>query len=164
MTLDDLPEVLLFDLDDTILHFTAGQPNCWHLALELHIRDRSDHRALLAAVERESSQFWAPPDRAFWGRQNMHAARRLIACAALAKEGVPLAVCQTIADEMTDRKEAMVRPIEGALDVLSSLRARGHRLGLLTNGSAQLQRQKLSRFALEPLFDLILIEGELVVA
>jgi putative hydrolase of the HAD superfamily len=156
-----LPRVLLFDLDDTILRFSAGQPNCWQLALELHAAQRSDHASLLQAIEVEGSEFWAPEGRAFWGRQNMHAARRLIACSALALHGIPLDVCHRIADEMTERKEALVRPFEGALEALHSLRERGHRLGLLTNGSSSFQRRKLARFALEPLFDVILIEGEL---
>jgi putative hydrolase of the HAD superfamily len=156
-----LPSVVLFDLDDTILHFTVGQPNCWLLALERYIPQRSDHAALLRSIDRAGSDFWGPPRRAFWGRQNMHAARRLIACSALADHGVSLDLCHLIADEMTERKEALVRPFEGALEVLSSLRERGHRLGLLTNGSAKFQRKKLERFGLEPLFELILIEGEL---
>jgi putative hydrolase of the HAD superfamily len=156
-----LPEVLLFDLDDTLLRFTAGQPDCWQLALELHLPDHADHTALLEAIRAEGSDFWAPAERAFWGRQNMHAARRLIACAALASRGVSLAICHRIADEMTDRKEALVRPFDGALETLATLRERGHRLGLLTNGSAEFQRRKLQRYALEPLFELVLIEGEL---
>jgi putative hydrolase of the HAD superfamily len=156
-----LPEVLLFDLDDTILRFSAGQPNCWQFALERHVPERADHAALLTAIEVEGTDFWAPASRAFWGRQNMHAARRLIACSALTGHGISLALCHRIADEMTERKEELVRPFDGALEVLQSLRQRGHRLGLLTNGSAAFQRRKLLRFALEPLFDLILIEGEL---
>jgi putative hydrolase of the HAD superfamily len=156
-----LPEVLLFDLDDTIVHFSVGQPNCWQLALEQIAPERTDHVVLLEAIARASRDFWAPPERAFWGRQNMHDARRIIACAALGLHGVDVDRCQRIADEMTERKEALVRPFDGAPDVLTSLRARGHRLGLLTNGSAAFQRRKLTRFALEPLFDLILIEGEL---
>jgi HAD superfamily hydrolase (TIGR01549 family) len=156
-----LPEVLLFDLDDTILRYSAGQPNCWRFALELHAPERSDHSALLSSIDVEGSEFWMPPSRAFWGRQNMHAARRLIARSALARHGISLALCHRIADEMTERKEALVRPFDGALDVLQSLRQRGHRLGLLTNGSAAFQRRKLLRFELEPVFDLILIEGEL---
>jgi putative hydrolase of the HAD superfamily len=156
-----LPPVLLFDLDDTILRFSAGQPNCWQLALEQHAPQRTDHRVLLAAIETEGSEFWGLPSRAFWGRQNMHAARRLIACSALAAHGVALDLCHRIADEMTDRKEALVRPFDGALETLAALRERGHRLGLITNGSGLFQRRKLTRFALEPLFDVILIEGEL---
>src|SRR5688572_12682022 len=136
-----LPEVLLFDLDDTVLRFSAGQPDCWLLALERLLPDRADHTALLRAIHAEGADFWAPAERAFWGRQNMHAARRLIACAALASQGVPLALCHSIADEMTDRKEDLVRPFDGALDALATLRARGHRLGLLTNGSAAFQRR-----------------------
>ena len=156
-----LPRVLLFDLDDTILRFSAGQPNCWRLALELHAAHLDDHAALLRAIDAEGNEFWGPPERAFWGRQNMHAARRLIACSALAAHGVPRDLCHRIADEMTDRKEALVQPFDGALEVLASLRERGHRLGLLTNGSSEFQRRKLVRFALEPFFDIILIEGEL---
>ena len=156
-----LPEVLLFDLDDTVLRFTAGQPDCWQLALEQHLSDRADHTLLLAAIRTEGSDFWAPAERAFWGRQNMHAARRLIACAALVGHGVSLALCHRIADEMTDRKEALVRPFEGALDTLATLLAHGHRLALLTNGCAEFQRRKLRRFELERLFELVLVEGEL---
>ncbi len=161
MAVARLPEVLLFDLDDTILRFTAGQPNCWKLALEQHVPHRTDHAELMLAIELEGSDFWAPPGRAFWGRQNMHAARRLICCSALAARGVSLDLCHRIADEMTERKEALVRPFDGALEALAALRQRGHRLGLLTNGSAEFQRRKLARFALEPLFEIILIEGEL---
>lgn len=156
-----LPRVLLFDLDDTILRFSAGQPNCWQLALELHAPHHGDHAVLLGAIEVEGSAFWAVPDRAFWGRQNMNAARRRIACSALAPHGIPLDLCHRIADEMTDRKEALVRPFDGALEALAALRERGHRLGLITNGCSLFQRRKLTRFALEPLFEVILIEGEL---
>jgi HAD superfamily hydrolase (TIGR01549 family) len=152
---------VLFDLDDTILHFTVGQPNCWQLALERLVPQRTDHAVLLTSIDRESRDFWAPAGRAFWGRQNMHEARRRIACSALSDHGIPLNLCHSIADEMTERKEALVRPFEGAVEVLSSLRGRGHRLGLLTNGSAAFQRTKIRRFELEPLFELILVEGEL---
>jgi putative hydrolase of the HAD superfamily len=156
-----LPELLLFDLDDTVLRFTAGQPDCWQIALEQHLPDLADHTVLLAAIRAEGNDFWAPATRAFWGRQNMQAARRLIACAALASHGIPLSLCHRIADEMTERKEALVRPFEGALEALAALLGRGHRLALLTNGCSEFQRRKLRRWALEPLFELILIEGEL---
>jgi putative hydrolase of the HAD superfamily len=161
VSLEALPEVLLFDLDDTIVQFSVGQPNCWQLALEQIAPERMDHAALLEAIAREGNDFWAPTERAFWGRQNMHAARRIIARAALCQHGIDIDRCDRIADEMTERKEALVRPFDGALDVLAALRERGHRLGLLTNGSGEFQRRKLARFTLEPLFDLILIEGEL---
>lgn len=153
--------MLLFDLDDTILRFTAGQPNFWELALLEHLPDRCDHALLLAAIERASDAFWAPLDRAFWGRQNMRAARREIARSGLGVQGVSLAACQLIADTMTERKEEGVRPFDGAIETLRSLREREHRLGLITNGSSEFQRRKLARYSLEPFFELLLIEGEL---
>jgi HAD superfamily hydrolase (TIGR01549 family) len=154
--------VLLFDLDDTLLRFSAGQPNFWRLALEQHLPAGSQqHTRQLARLEALSHEYWSDSARAFWGRQNMQHARRAIARGALEPEGIARELCERIADEMTEGKEAQVRPFEGALEVLQQLRERGHRLGLLTNGSASFQRRKLQRFALEPLFELILIEGEL---
>jgi putative hydrolase of the HAD superfamily len=161
MLVPGLPRVLLLDLDDTILRFTAGQPNFWRLALLEHLPDRSDHAPLLAAIERASDVFWAPLERAFWGRQNMREARREIARSALVAEGLSSAVCERIADDMTEWKEARVRPFDGAIETLRTLRERGHRLGLLTNGSSEFQRRKLTSFSLEPFFELLLIEGEL---
>jgi putative hydrolase of the HAD superfamily len=158
---EGLPGVLLFDLDDTILRFSAGQPNCWQLALERHLPDHADHPRLMAAIDGISTEFWAVGERAFWGRQNMLEARRSIARRALAAHGIVTHDCERIADHMTESKEACVRPFDGAIEALRLLGQRGHRLGLLTNGSSAFQRRKLSRFELEPLFELILIEGEL---
>jgi HAD superfamily hydrolase (TIGR01549 family) len=157
----DLPPVLLLDLDDTILRFSAGQPNFWRLSVQHHLAQRADHDHLLTRLEAVNLEYWGSAERAFWGRQNLHEARRRIAVKALADAGVSRELCERVADDMTERKEASVRPFEGALETLQRLRERGHRLGLLTNGSGAFQRRKLERYALEPLFDLVLIEGEL---
>lgn len=157
-----MPALLLFDLDDTILRFSAGQPNFWRRALERKAPELAEHHARLerrlAAVNHE---YWSDAERAFWGRQDLHQARRIVARAALGPEGLSDELCQLIADDMTDEKEAHVRPFDGALDVLYQLRERGQRMGLLTNGCSVFQRRKLRRYELEPLFELILIEGEL---
>src|SRR5262245_44093021 len=114
-----MPPVLLFDLDDTILRFSAGQPNCWLLALERHAPElAASHPRLTARIATVNHEYWSDDARAFWGRQNMHAARRAVAQAALAAEGLAGELCQRIADEMTELKEAQVRPFEGALEAL----------------------------------------------
>jgi len=157
-----MPQVLLFDLDDTILRFTSGQPNFWLRALERHLPQAVErHVALLAQIDAVNHEYWSEPERAFRGRQDLHDARRWVARAVLEPEGVAPELCQCIADEVTEHKEAHVHPFEGAIATLGVLRERGYRLALLTNGSALFQRRKLQRFALEPLFELILIEGEL---
>jgi putative hydrolase of the HAD superfamily len=161
MLIPGLPRVLLFDLDDTILRFSAGQPNFWLSSLRHHLPELADHAPLVTAIEREGREFWAPAEQAFWGRQNMQQARRGIAARALSAHGVSPDLCQRIADLMTEQKEAGVRPFDGALETLGRLRERGHRLALLTNGCSAFQRRKLARFALEPLFECVLVEGEL---
>jgi len=161
MLVAGLPRVVFFDLDDTILRHSAGQPNFWQLALQRHLPEHDDHASLLAALHELSSAFWGQAEQAFWGRQNMHEARRRLACTALGARGVAVEHCHRIADEMTDGKEAAARPFDGAIETLHLLLERGHRLALLTNGSSTFQRRKLHRFELEKLFELILVEGEL---
>lgn len=157
-----LPEVLLFDLDDTLIHFSVDQPDYWRLALEAHLPGelaQSDLAERAGAIARVNAAFWADDARAFWGRLNMWEARRIVARQALAADPVELA--ERIADSMTRSKEAGVRPFDGAVATLRQLVGQGHRLGLLTNGSSRFQREKLRRCALGSFFELILIEGEL---
>lgn len=153
-----VPEVLLFDLDDTLIRFSCRQPEYWRQALELHAPG-PELEARLREVLRVSREFWADAERAFWGRQNMWEARRIIARTAL--PGCSDEVAERVADAMTRAKEDGVVPFDGALLALDRLRRRGHRLGLLTNGCSAFQRRKLARFELEPYFELILVEGEL---
>lgn len=157
-----MPALLLFDLDDTILRFSAGQPNFWLRALERKAPQLAEqHTRLVRLIAAVNHEYWSDDARAFWGRQNMHQARRIVARTALGAEGLGGELCDLIADDMTEEKEAHVRPFDGALDALYQLRERGQRMGLLTNGCSSFQRRKLRRYELEPLFELILIEGEL---
>jgi len=57
-----------------------------------------------------------------------------------------------------DRRIAL---LPGALDTVRQFKAAGCRLALVTNGSRRTQRMKIERFGLEPIFDAILVEGEL---
>ncbi len=155
------PRVILFDLDDTIVHFTSGQPDFWQLALERELPEHSDLAALVAAIYAVASEYWSDAERASARRQDLRGARRTVVRKALPALGVDPAQCDRIADVMTDEKEAHVRPFDGAIQALTALRDHGHLLALVTNGSSEFQRRKIERFALEPLFALILIEGEL---
>ena len=58
------------------------------------------------------------------------------------------------------RTEADRGPFPGALDALRAFRALGIKLALVTNGAAAVQRAKIERFELAPLFDAIVVEGE----
>ena len=65
-----------------------------------------------------------------------------------------------IAREYAARRRAVMQLFPDARETLERLRHRGLPLGLVTNGDAGQQRDKIERFALAPLFDVIVIEGE----
>jgi putative hydrolase of the HAD superfamily len=159
-----LPPVILLDLDDTILRFSAAGDECWqhvcaHFAPRLGDVSKED---LLTAITRCARWYWSDLDRHRTGRLDMQRARRDIVRAAFAQlhlEG--MSVADELADRFTALREEWVRPFDGAREALAAFRDRGARLGLLTNGSSEFQRRKIERFDLARFFEVILIEGEL---
>jgi phosphoglycolate phosphatase-like HAD superfamily hydrolase len=69
-------------------------------------------------------------------------------------------LARAIVDDFTLLRDDLVYAFPGALEALHSFRNRGLRLALVTNGSSEMQRAKIDRFELEPLFETILVEGE----
>ena len=58
-------------------------------------------------------------------------------------------------------RDTRIALLPGAVDTIRWFKSIGCSLALLTNGSRRMQRLKIERFALEPLFDVVLVEGEL---
>lgn len=157
-----LPEVLLLDLDDTLVSFSAGG-DFWPAAYAACAPAdfAVDSARFCAAVSRVSTPFWADTERAFRGRMDLVWARRQVVQLAFAELGLPPdELAHAIADRYTWQKEDAVTPFAGALETLHALRERGVRLGLITNGCSDFQRRKLTRHALEAAFETVLIEGE----
>jgi putative hydrolase of the HAD superfamily len=158
-----LPEILLIDLDDTILRYGAGGEGLWsEIAESFAARLPVTPAALLAALDAVRAPFWSDPERSRAARQDMFAARRTICGQAFARLGLS-AECdlvREVADAYSSEREARVAPFPGALEALALLRRRGHRLALLTNGGARLQRAKIERYGIAGYFDAVRIEGE----
>jgi putative hydrolase of the HAD superfamily len=161
--LRSLPRVLLIDLDDTIVRYSAGEEGLWaEVAGRFASRLPVSLERLLAAVDAVREPFWADPERSRRARQDMFLARRAVLAQAFDRLGLSpeSELVREVADAYSSEKEARVAPFPGALDALTELRRRGHKLGLLTNGGARLQRAKLERYDLVRLFDAVRIEGE----
>jgi putative hydrolase of the HAD superfamily len=158
-----LPPVILFDLDDTILSFSASADECWReLCAEFSGRLRSSESALYAGIDASREWFWSDPERSRRGRLDMEAARRAIVGDAFSKLGFDAPdLARQLADRYTATREERVAPFPGAIETLAELRRRGRTLALLTNGSSKFQRRKIDRFELSGFFDLIWIEGEM---
>jgi putative hydrolase of the HAD superfamily len=159
-----LPRAVLLDLDDTILDDSGTAAACWREACEAHaaVLGTATPEAALGAIQRTRAWYWADRDRHRTGRLDLGAARAEVVRLALAELGVgDVTVATTIAADYGARRDAGIRPLDGAVETVRWLRERGCRLALVTNGNAEAQRSKVDRFELAPLFDAILIEGEL---
>jgi putative hydrolase of the HAD superfamily len=155
-----LPRAVLVDLDDTIVDGSAVV-DCWAVACEC-CPPAVDPQKVLAEILTLRDWYWSDPVRHREGRLDLIAARRFIARQALVNIGCD---APELADRIGERydqcRDARTVLFPDAVGVLMWLRERACRLALLTNGAAAMQRQKIARFQLEPLFDLILVEGEL---
>jgi len=154
---------MLLDLDDTILDDSGNVGSCWRDGCIDHQSEMGDLDPdhLYQSVERSRDWFWSDPDRHREGRLDLDVARREVARLALAHCGIENPdLAANIADSYRSRRDRGIQPFPGAIETLRWLRESGCRLALLTNGSAEGQRSKVTRFQLESLFDAILIEGE----
>lgn len=161
--MDRLPPVMFLDLDDTILRSSAVANECWERACVMFAPRLENvcETNLIAAINASRRWFWSDPQRHRSGRLNLTAARRQVVQHAFTQLNINSGhIANQLADTFTRTREHLVRPFPGAMDSLRGIRRRGVRTALLTNGSAEFQRQKIQRFGIAPFFDLILIESE----
>jgi putative hydrolase of the HAD superfamily len=104
-----------------------------------------------------STELWADPARHKYWRHRTGAARcRIIATAFAAPE----AIGDALADAYSALHDEELSLFSDAHETLYRLKNLGIKLALITNGTAEPQRAKVVRFALEHRFDHIRIEGE----
>jgi putative hydrolase of the HAD superfamily len=153
---------LLLDLDDTLLDYSGGAEECWSAACaEGCARGALDPATLLAAVAQSRRSFWDDPATHRRERVNMLGAWTKIVERALAALGRPdAALAATIARGFAARRRERMRLFPESLACLRAWRDAGVRLGMVTNGDASQQRDKIARHALADYFDVIVIEGE----
>ena len=152
---------VLFDLDDTLLDYSSRVAICWAESVAAHAPPGVSVPALIAAVEDRRAWFWSDPVRHQIERTRMLDAWSKLATAALAMVGHPSAADgRRLAEDFAQRRRGIMRLYDDALPCLIALRQSGCKLGMVTNGDAEMQRDKISRFALAPYFDAILVEGE----
>jgi putative hydrolase of the HAD superfamily len=153
---------VLFDLDDTLLDYSGRVAECWAAACGRAGEVGVDAEALARAVHDTRAWFWADPERHARERVDMRRAWTTIVSMALERLGRPSElVARAVADDFAARRMRTAALFDDALPCLGGLRGAGVRLGLVTNGDAGMQREKLARHDLSRWFDAIVIEGEL---
>ena len=153
---------MLLDLDDTILDDSGDTDRCWSDACAAHPHGTIEPSHVHDAIQRVRAWYWSHPDRHREGRLRPKDARREVVTKALADLGVSNAdLAAAIASTYGELRRLAIRPFDGAVETVRWLRGLDLRLALITNGDALDQREKVERFGLTDLFDLVLIEGEL---
>jgi putative hydrolase of the HAD superfamily len=157
-----IPRALFFDMDDTLLDGITAMQTAWGIVCAEAAADLDcDAGTLREAIRRESAEFWKDESAVEkeW-RTRLLEARELCVGRALAAEGLDTAPAATIARRYSEEHRAHLALFPDAIETLEAVKGSGLRLGLLTNGPAYLQRDKIARFGLEPYMDVIVIEGE----
>jgi putative hydrolase of the HAD superfamily len=159
-----LPKGILFDLDDTIVAFDVVASPTWKRICETYAGKFPlvDSVSLFDAIQEVRSWYWSDKARHRSGRHNHEQVRREIARLAFKQLGIdnpPLA--HDMADAYSREREARIHLFPRAEETLRYLCDHQVALALISNGEANKQRQKVTRFRLDRFFKTILIEGEL---
>lgn len=175
---------ILFDLDDTLLIDEANSREAMQETARLAAgRNGAEEGRFLADARRISQDLWADnpaldychaigisAEECLWGefagadpslvalRRWALAFRRELFDAALAAQGLP-ADDGALAARFAERRRRHQPLMPGAEEVLALL-APHFRLGLLTNGAPDLQREKIASSGLARFFQAITISGE----
>jgi putative hydrolase of the HAD superfamily len=154
-------KALLLDLDDTLLDYSGDVDRSWAEACRAGADGAVDPERLITAVADSRRSFWVDPERNRRERLDMLRAWQNIVTDALRRLGLEDdGLAAAIARDYAARRRARMRLFPDALQCLRALRARQVPLGLVTNGDASQQRDKIERHGLASYFDVIVIEGE----
>ncbi|SFM14316.1 putative hydrolase of the HAD superfamily [Paenibacillus sp. 1_12] len=157
-----LPKAILLDMDDTIISYDHGvdTDQCWRDACG-HLSEQMDIEHVIAAIKARAKWHWSDPERHRIGRMDLRKARSEIIAAALEQfELTNSANTDQIASTYGELRDKAIQPFIGAIETVQRLKAMGIKLALLTNGNTEPQWNKINKFGLAPLFDIILVEGE----
>ena len=153
---------ILLDMDDTIITDNGLSEKSWRAACDryAHLTGKTSEE-LYAAIHQVAAAFWGDPENHRRGRLDLRGARRHIVSQAFMNLGIDnRQTAWDLADTFTAEKEQSITLVPGAMDTMRYFKSRGLKLGLVTNGASDMQRWKINKFGLGPLFDSILIEGE----
>lgn len=135
----------MFDLDGTLHDKAASLQAC---AVDMHTRfTHSLARERFIARFVEENGVIQPKEEVF--------AR--LACAF----DLPAGLAEQMRQDFDRSFARFCRGYPQAKPVLSGLKERGYRLGVVTNGRDSFQRSKIASLGIEPYFDVILTSGEL---
>ncbi len=155
-------DTVLFDLDDT-LHddTTAYQTAALMVARDIARSAPIDPNALLAAYVAQASAFWKKLSVEHLAA-GITDTRAQMWFDALDTVGIAdKALAERAAHDYTRYRADVLTLSPGARECVETLRARGCKLGIVTNGFAATHHDKIARLGLTPLVDALFIADEI---
>jgi len=158
-------DLILFDLDDTLMAFDIVSNKAWDKAVDEFIQYNNvniEKNILLESINKTRKWYWADSERHKIGRENIINARREIVKLALENIlNVEINVLNNLADNYSNIQENLWYLFDDVIETLQKIKNMNIKLGIITNGTSENQRKKLKRFDIEKYFDYIFIEGEI---
>jgi putative hydrolase of the HAD superfamily len=154
-------DVVLFDLDDTLHDDTYAYHNAAEeVAREVAAEHGIDALALKAAYIAEAEGFWHRLSAADL-KVKLASIRAGMWQTALESVGVEdTGVAQRSAERYNAYRVKYFTLFPGAIDLLRSLRERGMKLGIVTNGLSETHREKIALLQISEYFDAIFLSDE----
>ncbi len=155
------PRAIFFDMDDTLLDTSGGVADSWRTVCQAFAPQLGcDPEDLNTAIRHQMMEFWKDEAAVEHWRTRLHDARTHNVRQALAAKGLNSELAPRISHGYWEEQSNRMKLFDDALETLDRLRDAGFRLGLLTNGPAEMQRWKLARFPIAERVDVVVIEGE----
>jgi putative hydrolase of the HAD superfamily len=154
-------EVVLFDLDDTLHDDTfAFTSAAEEVAREIALERGVDALAVKRAYVAEAEGFWhrLTPDQL---RTRLSGLREMMWNSALERVGIAdRSLAERSAASYHEYRKKYFSVFPGAIELLRTLRERGLRLGILTNGFSETHREKIKLLQIGEFFEAIFIADE----
>jgi len=156
-------DLILFDLDDTLMAFDIVSNEAWDKATDEFIQCNNiniEKNILLEKINKTKKWYWGDPERHRIGRKNIINARREIVKLALENFNIEINALENFADNYSNIHETLWYLFDDVTDTLQKIKDMNIKIGVMTNGTSENQRKKMRRFDIEKYFDYIFIEEE----
>ena len=159
MSISNAPADLFFDLDRTLWDFDRNSREALEeIFLEIAQPNLPQHKTaaeFIPVYEAENEKCWKAYRE---GRITKEQLRPLRFRKAVEGLGIPAfdgmeALAEAMGTAYVQRAPYRTALFDGAVEVCQTLKARGHRMFILTNGFEEVQHIKVNRSGLEPYFD-----------
>jgi len=156
-------ELILFDLDDTLMAFDIVSNEAWDKAADEFIKSNNiniEKNILLENIHKTKKWYWGDPERHRIGRKNLNSTRREILKMALEKFNFETKALEDFADNYSNIHESLWYLFDDVAETLEKIKKMNIKIGAVTNGTSENQRSKMRRFDIEKYFDYVFVEGE----